>query len=107
LFFLLKDDFVFVRKSLYASIRSNTKTGLFSGTYSAIFSKEMQSSTRFPARPWLTEADKKSVDKLRPLLCEMVLDRIAPLSLPRITLDFDGSVQSTKRRAGVTVVGFN
>ncbi len=37
----------------------------------------------------------------------MVLDRLASLSLPRITLDFDGSVQSTKRRAEGTAVGFN
>jgi hypothetical protein len=37
----------------------------------------------------------------------MVLDRIASLALPRVTLDFDGSVQSTKRKAQGTAVGFN
>ena len=55
----------------------------------------------------LKEADQPSVDKLRQLLTDMVLERIGSLSLPRVTLDFDGSVQSTKRRAEGTAVGFN
>ena len=55
----------------------------------------------------LKEADQKSVDKLRQLLTGMVLERLRLLALPRITLDFDGSVQSTKRRAEGTAVGFN
>jgi len=36
-----------------------------------------------------------------------VLERLCVLALPRITLDFDGSVCSTKRRAEGTAVGFN
>lgn len=55
----------------------------------------------------LKEADQRSVDKLRELLKELVLERLRSLALPRITLDFDGSVQSTKRRAEGTAVGFN
>lgn len=55
----------------------------------------------------LKEADQSSVDKLRQLLSDMVLERIGTLALPRVTLDFDGSVQSTKRRAEGTAVGFN
>lgn len=55
----------------------------------------------------LKEADQPSVDKLRQLLSDLVLDRIGSLALPRVTLDFDGSVQSTKRRAEGTAVGFN
>ena len=55
----------------------------------------------------LKEADQKSVDKLRQLLGELVLDRLGSLALPRITLDFDGSVQSTRRRAEGTAAGFN
>jgi hypothetical protein len=55
----------------------------------------------------LKEVDQQSVDKLRQLLANMVLDRLRSLALPRITLDFDGSVQSTKRRAEGTAVGFN
>ena len=55
----------------------------------------------------LKEADQASVDKLRQLLREMVLERLGSLALPRITLDFDGSVPSTKRRAEGTAVGFN
>lgn len=55
----------------------------------------------------LKEADQPSVDKLRQLLADLVLERIESLSLSRVTLDFDGSVQSTKRRAEGTAVGFN
>jgi hypothetical protein len=55
----------------------------------------------------LKEADPRSVAKLRRLLGEMVLERLAALALTRLTLDFDGSVQSTTRRAEGTAVGFN
>lgn len=55
----------------------------------------------------LKEADQESVRKLRHLMSEMVLGRIGSLNSRRITLDFDGSVQSTKRRAEGTAVGFN
>jgi hypothetical protein len=55
----------------------------------------------------LKEADQHSVDKLRELLTDLVLERISSLALPRVTLDFDGSVQSTKRRAEGTAIGFN
>ncbi len=47
----------------------------------------------------LKEADAKTVDKLRGLLRRLVTDRLRKLALPRVTLDFDGSVQSTRRRA--------
>jgi len=55
----------------------------------------------------LRSADKQSVSKLRQLLRDLVLERIAKLGLVRITLDFDGSVQSTKRHAEGTAVGYN
>lgn len=55
----------------------------------------------------LKDADQASVDKLRRLLTEMVLERLVSLPIARLTLDFDGSVQSTKRRAQGTAVGFN
>jgi hypothetical protein len=55
----------------------------------------------------LKEADQHSVDKLRQFLTDLVLERISSLTLPRVTLDFDGSVQSTKRRAEGTAIGFN
>ncbi len=45
----------------------------------------------------LKNADPKSVDHLRRLLGEMLFERLATLGLARITLDFDGSVQSTRR----------
>lgn len=55
----------------------------------------------------LKDADAKSVDHLRRLLGEMIFQRLAALGLTRITLDFDGSVQSTRRRAEGTAVGYN
>ncbi len=55
----------------------------------------------------LKEATAKSVESLRGLLREMVLDDLVSVAPARITLDFDGSVQSTKRRAEGSAVGFN
>lgn len=55
----------------------------------------------------LKGADDRSVLNLRRMLREMVLERIRSSLLFRITLDFDGSVQSTGRFAEGTAVGFN
>jgi hypothetical protein len=55
----------------------------------------------------LQEAGAKSVGHLHTLLREMVLERLGELAPARITLDFDGSVQSTRRRAEGTAVGYN
>ncbi|MEO8496214.1 MAG: hypothetical protein ABI614_14185 [Planctomycetota bacterium] len=40
-----------------------------------------------------------SRDKAASSVNEMVLERLGSLALPRVTLDFDGSVQSTKHRS--------
>ena len=56
---------------------------------------------------FLKEAGAKSVENLRRLLREMVLDRLESVAPARLTMDFDGSVQSTKRHAEGTAVGFN
>ena len=55
----------------------------------------------------LKNADARSVENLRRLLREMLFERLATLGLARITLDFDGSVQSTRRHAEGTAVGYN
>lgn len=55
----------------------------------------------------LQGADAKSVQNLRRLLRQMLFERLACLGLTRLTLDFDGSVQSTRRHAEGTAVGFN
>lgn len=55
----------------------------------------------------LKEVDQKSLENLRRLLREMVVKRLKSSMLVRITLDFDGSVQSTGRFAEGTAVGFN
>ena len=55
----------------------------------------------------LKETDERSVARLRDLLRRLVVDRLRQLALARVTLDFDGSVQSTTRRAEGTAVGFN
>ena len=55
----------------------------------------------------LAGMDTRSVEKLRRLNRQQVLQRIKVLGLARITLDFDGSVLSTSRFAEGTAVGFN
>ncbi len=55
----------------------------------------------------LASADAESVASLRQLLRQMVLQRLIPLGLRRLTLDFDGSVIGTGRSAEGTAVGFN
>lgn len=55
----------------------------------------------------LKEATADSVDHLRMLLRDLVLERLQDLQPARVTLDFDGSVQSTRRKAEGTAVGFN
>ena len=55
----------------------------------------------------LAQADQRSVEKFRALVWEVVVERLRQLNLARLTLDFDGSVQSTTRWAEGTAVGFN
>ncbi|MGH8524812.1 MAG: IS1380 family transposase [Gammaproteobacteria bacterium] len=55
----------------------------------------------------LAGADQESVKHLRAMLRELVLTRLITLRLPRVTLDFDGSVIGTGRFAEGTAVGFN
>lgn len=56
----------------------------------------------------LTRFDSTSVDKLRGLLRDVVGERACSASPARITLDFDGSVLSTKaRRIEGTAIGYN
>ncbi len=55
----------------------------------------------------LAEADKESIEKIRQICRELVLERIRKIKVYRITIDFDGSVQSTGRKAEGTAIGFN
>jgi len=55
----------------------------------------------------LRDVTESEVKALRRLMSSQVLDRMCVLMPPRITLDFDGSVCSTKRHAQGTAVGFN
>jgi hypothetical protein len=55
----------------------------------------------------LAAADKRSVTEVRTVSRSMVLDRLQQESLPRVTLDFDGSVLGTCRMAEGTAVGYN
>jgi len=55
----------------------------------------------------LASADERSVENLRGENRRLVLSRVAELGLARVTVDFDGSVQSTGRHAEGTAVGFN
>jgi hypothetical protein len=55
----------------------------------------------------LKDADETSITRLRQCLRQMVVNRLRAPALARVTLDFDGSVQSTGRRAEGAAVGFN
>jgi hypothetical protein len=55
----------------------------------------------------LKDATGPSIDRLRRLMRRLVVNRLRELALARVTLDFDGSVQSTTRRAEGAAVGFN
>ena len=47
----------------------------------------------------LTQADQHSVERVQAENRQLVLDRVEKLALARVTVDFDGSVLSTARRA--------
>jgi len=55
----------------------------------------------------LKQAGAQSVENLRTLLQELVFQRLQILFPARLTLDFDGLVQSTQRKAEGTAVGYN
>jgi len=55
----------------------------------------------------LSEMEIEGVDNIRGLLRSLVVEGLQREQLPRITMDFDGSVQSTKGHAEGTAVGFN
>jgi len=55
----------------------------------------------------LSEVDGKGIGSLRTMMRTMVTDRLRAEGLRRVTLDFDGSVQSTTGHAEGTAVGFN
>jgi hypothetical protein len=55
----------------------------------------------------LSEMDDHSVTLLQSLASELVLSRLQTEQLPRVTLDFDGTVQGTKSHAEGTAVGYN
>ena len=51
--------------------------------------------------------DFQGVVNLQSLCRRMVLDRVSTECCPRVTIDFDGSVLSTKRHAEASAVGYN
>ena len=55
----------------------------------------------------LRSADMATITGLQEMNRTLILDRLAAEKLPRVTLDFDGSVLSTRRHAEGTAVGFN
>ena len=55
----------------------------------------------------LAKFDQPSIDNLRALMRQWVLERLMSERLARVTLDFDGSVFSTGRHAEGTAIGFN
>lgn len=55
----------------------------------------------------LAAMDESSVDGVRSLLRRLVTDRLVSEPMARVTVDFDGSVQSTTGHAEGTAIGFN
>ncbi len=55
----------------------------------------------------LAQMETENFEKVRRLSREMVIDGLGRENLPRLTLDFDGSVQSTKGHAEGAAIGFN
>ena len=55
----------------------------------------------------LSEMETEAYENLRDLSHCLVIEGLNRENLPRLTLDFDGSVQSTKGHAEGTAVGFN
>ena len=55
----------------------------------------------------LQRVDERSLHRLHALLRNLALERLALLVPARVTIDFDGLVQSTKRRAEGTAAGYN
>ncbi len=55
----------------------------------------------------MKSVDFAAVERVRNLSRELVCDEIQRHGLKRLTLDFDGSVQSTKRKAQGTAMGYN
>ena len=55
----------------------------------------------------LRTVDQVAIDKVRALVRDLVIQRLQKLSPSLLTLDFDGSVIWTQRRAEGTAVGYN
>ena len=55
----------------------------------------------------LSQMESEEVEKLRELSRSLVIEGLKREQLPRLTLDFDGSVLTTKGHAEGTAVGFN
>ncbi len=55
----------------------------------------------------LSQLESEGVENVRQLSRSLVIEGLKRELLPRLTLDFDGSVQSTKGHAEGTAVGFN
>ena len=66
---------------------------------------------RLPSAPTLSRMlahiDGASIDQVHELNRQLVLDRLSQLGLRRITLDFDGTVLTTRRHAQGSAIGFN
>ena len=55
----------------------------------------------------LQRMDERAIQRLRELMRRLVLERLGLLVLPRVTIEFDGFVQSTARKAEGTAIGYN
>ena len=58
-------------------------------------------------RNWLKRTDPKTVMGLRKLTTDLVCERLSAENLSHLTLDFDGTVQSTTAKVEGTAIGYN
>jgi hypothetical protein len=56
---------------------------------------------------FLAKTNEELIGRMRSMVRTLVLERLKAEGLRRVTLDFDGSIQSTKGRVEGTAVGFN
>jgi hypothetical protein len=56
---------------------------------------------------FLARTNEELIGRMRSMVRTLVLERLKAEGLRRVTLDFDGSIQSTKGRVEGTAVGFN
>jgi len=92
---------------LLIGFRRLREVDYYRGSHRASPNGFTQASRCFHHLRALSQMEKVGVENVRRLSRSLVIDGLQREQMPRLTLDFDGSVQSTKGNAEGTAVGFN